>query len=104
MYTLTGSSWLPIPVPEASLSQKEPVLTQSKSIYQSSQNEPVLTQSESIYQSSQNEPIPPINSGKVVEFMDSSVESLLKEQIFLMKFILLLLGFMLLSNILAKKN
>lgn len=91
MYTLTGSSWLPIQIPEPNSSQKEPVLTQIK-------------ESKSIYQSSHNEPIPPINSGRVVEFMDSSVESLLKEQIFLMKFILLFLGFMLLSNILAKKN
>lgn len=91
MYTLTGSSWLPIQSPEPNPSQKEPVLTQIK-------------ESKSIYQSSQNEPLPPINSGRVVEFMDSSVESLLKEQIFLMKFILLFLGFMLLSNILAKKN
>lgn len=87
MYTLTGSSFLQIQSP----SQKEPVLTQIK-------------ESKSTYQSSQREPIPPINSGRVVEFMDSSVESLLKEQIFLMKFILLFLGFMLLSNILAKKN
>jgi hypothetical protein len=86
-----GSSWLPIQSPESNSSQKEPVLTQIK-------------ESKSIYQSSQNEPIPPINSGRVVEFMDSSVESLLKEQIFLMKFILLFLGFMLLSNILTKKN
>jgi len=91
MYTLTGSSWLPIPSPEPSNSQKEPVLTQVK-------------QDKSIYQSSHNEPIPPINSGRVIEFMDSSVESLLKEQIFLMKFILLFLGFMVLSNILSKKN
>lgn len=91
MYTLTGSSWLPIQSPEPNSSQKEPVLTQIK-------------ESKSTYQSSQNEPIPPINAGRVVEFMDSSVESLLKEQIFLMKFILLFLGFMLLSNILAKKN
>ena len=91
MYTLTGSSWLSIPSPEPSNSQKEPVLTQVK-------------QDQSIYQSSQNEPIPPINSGRVTEFMDSSVESLLKEQIFLMKFILLFLGFMVLSNILSKKN
>lgn len=91
MYTLTGSSWLPIQTPDPSPSQKEPVLTQIK-------------ESKSIYQSSQNEPIPPINSNRVAEFMDSSVESLLKEQIFLMKFILLFLGFMLLSNILSKKN
>ena len=89
MYTLTGSSlessaWLQIQSP----SQKETV-------------SPQIKESKSTYQSSQNEPIPPINSGRVV---DSSVESLLKEQIFLMKFILLFLGFMLLSNILAKKN
>ena len=38
------------------------------------------------------------------EFTDSDVESLLKEQIFLMKFILLIIGFMLLSNVLSKKN
>lgn len=89
MYTLTGSSWLPIQSPEPSHSQKDPVLTQIK-------------QETSTYQSSQNEPIPPIDTR--IEFMDSSVESLLKEQIFLMKFILLFLGFMLLSNILSKKN
>jgi hypothetical protein len=92
MYTLTGSSWLPIPSPEPSRSQKEPVLTQ-------------VTQDQDVYQSSHNEPISPINSDtRVKEFMDSNVESLLKEQIFLMKFILLFLGFMVLSNILSKKN
>lgn len=90
-FTLTGSSWLPIQSPEPNSSQKESVLTQTK-------------ESKSISQSTQNEPIPRINSGIGVEFMDSSVESLLKEQIFLMKFILLFLGFMLLSNILTKKN
>lgn len=89
-FTLTGSSWLQITPQESVSSQKEPVLTQVKG-------------SKSMYQSSQNEPIP-INTGRVVEFMDSSVESLLKEQIFLMKFILLFLGFMVLSNILSKKN
>ena len=91
MYTLTGC-------PLSSIIHQEPV---------SSQKDPVLTQvkeSKSIYQSSQNEPIPSINTGRCVEFMDSSVESLLKEQIFLMKFILLFLGFMVLSNILSKKN
>ena len=91
MYTLTGSSWLPITPQESVSSQKEPVLTQVK-------------ESKSMYQSSQNKSIPPINTSGFVEFMDSSVESLLKEQIFLMKFILLFLGFMVLSNILSKKN
>jgi hypothetical protein len=91
MYSLYGCSWLTITPQEPVSSQKEPVLTQVK-------------ESKSIYQSSQNEPLPPINSGRVTEFMDSSVESLLKEQIFLMKFILLFLGFMVLSNILSKKN
>lgn len=86
---LTGCSWLSVQNPEPSPSQKEPVLTQVK-------------ENKSIYQSSHNVANPPINKG--VEFMDSSVESLLKEQIFLMKFILLFLGFMLLSNILTKKN
>lgn len=81
-YSLASSSFLTVE------SKKDPVLTQIK-------------EDKSIYQSSRKEPI---NSGRVVEFMDSSVESLLKEQIFLMKFILLFLGFMLLSNILAKKN
>lgn len=84
MYTLTGSSWLPITPQESVSSRKEPVLTQVK-------------ESTSMYQSSHN-------TGRSVEFMDSSVESLLKEQIFLMKFILLFLGFMVLSNILSKKN
>lgn len=89
MYTLTGSSWLPIPT---TTSQKEPVLTQTERVVDT-------------YESSQNEPIPPINSGqRLTEFMDSNLESLLREQIFLMKFILLFLGFMLLSNILTKKN
>ena len=91
MYTLTGSSWLPVQSPQPITSQKETVLTQMKHDIDT-------------HKSSQNEPIPSINSSRVTEFMDSSVESLLKEQIFLMKFILLFLGFMLLSNILTKKN
>jgi hypothetical protein len=90
MYTLTGSSWLPVSIAEP-VSQKQPVLSSSPSV--------------DTYKSSQNEPIPPINSSKrITEFMDSNMETLLKEQIFLMKFILLFLGFMLLSNILTKKN
>lgn len=92
-FKLTGcplSSIIPQQAPVSS--QKNPVLTQ-------------VTESKSIGQSTHNVPIPPINSGnRVSEFMDSSVESLLKEQIFLMKFILLFLGFMVLSNILSKKN
>jgi hypothetical protein len=91
-YTLSGCSWLPITPQEPVSHQKEPVLTQIKS-------------GTDTYQSSHNEPIPQINSSqRITEFMDSNVESLLKEQIFLMKFILLFLGFMLLSNILSKKN
>lgn len=90
MYTLTGSAWLPLSTPDTT-SQKQPVLSKAKS--------------DNTYNSSQNEPIPVINSNvKVAEYMDSNVETLLKEQIFLMKFILLFLGFMLLSNILTKKN
>jgi len=96
MYSLTGCQWLEITPQEPIPSQKDPVLTQIK-------------RGTDTYQSSQNEPIPPINSGKkMVEFMDSSsnstIETLLKQQIFLMKFILLFLGFLLLSNILNKKN
>ena len=89
MYTLTGTPLASItPV----VSEKSPVLSEVKTT--------------SDYRSSQNDPIPKINSNnsRMLEYMDSSVESLLKEQIFLMKFILLFLGFMLLSNILAKKN
>tara|TARA_Y100000389_G_C17149043_1_gene358691 strand:- start:142 stop:438 length:297 start_codon:yes stop_codon:yes gene_type:complete len=98
MYSLTGTPLASIVTPP-SISQKYPVLSDVKT--------------DSIYQSSQNDPIPEINSNiksvkpsssKMTEYMDSNVENLLKEQIFLMKFILLFLGFMLLSNILAKKN
>lgn len=97
MYTLTGTPLSSIisPVPT---SEKKPVLSE--------------VNTNSSYQSSHNDPIPEINSGdmssvrpsRMTEYMDSNLESLLKEQIFLMKFILLFLGFMLLSNILAKKN
>lgn len=99
MYSLTGTPLASIVTPP-SISQKHPVLSDVNTT--------------SIYQSSQNDPIPEINSNniksvkpsssKMTEYMDSTVENLLKEQIFLMKFILLFLGFMLLSNILAKKN
>lgn len=101
MYSLTGTSLDSI-VNHHSISQKYPVLSD------------VNHNNTNTYQSSRNDLIPEINSNniksvkpsssKMTEYMDSTVENLLKEQIFLMKFILLFLGFMLLSNILAKKN
>jgi hypothetical protein len=81
------------------------------------QKDPFLTDAPrtQMYQSSTNEPIPsnitstkdkPIYSGltqeNFTEFMDGNVEALLKEQILLLKFIVLFLGFFLLSNILNK--
>lgn len=91
MYTLTGT---PLDSITPAVSKKTPVITEVKST--------------NLYQSSQNDPIPEINnsskSSRMLEYMDSNLESLLKEQVFLMKFILLFLGFMLLSNILTKKN
>ena len=97
MYALTGTPLSSIISP-APTSEKSPVLSEVNTT--------------SSYQSSHNDSIPEINSGKMrhvkpssmTEYMDSNLESLLKEQIFLMKFILLFLGFMVLSNILAKKN
>ena len=90
MYSLHGCPWLQLdPQPELVYSQKEPFLT--------------TTKSDNIYESSVNKADPPINSTyRNIEFMDSNVETLLKEQIFLMKFILLFFGFMLVSNILCK--
>ena len=87
MYHLHGCPWLQLD-PKPVYSQKEPFLSETKS--------------DNTYESSVNTPTPPINSTDRFEFMDSNVETLLKEQIFLMKFILLFLGFMLISNILCK--
>ena len=91
MYSITNSKWLTISSSEPNYSQKDSLVAQ-------------IEDTTNMYQSSRNDPIQNNNYDRGVEFMDSSVESLLKEQIFLMKFILLFLGFMLLSNILAKKN
>ena len=89
MYSVTNSQWLTISSSEPNYSQKDSLVAQ-------------IEDTTNMYQSSRNDPIQNNNYDRGVEFMDSSVESLLKEQIFLMKFILLFLG-LLLSNILAKE-
>lgn len=97
MYALTGTPLSSIisPVPT---SEKTPVLSEvnTNSSYQSSHNDPISKKN--------SEDMSSVRPSRMTEYMDSNLESLLKEQIFLLKFILLFLGFMLLSNILAKKN
>lgn len=96
-YSLSG---FPLDSYNLEMTQKEPFLNDAPrtQMYQSSINEPIPSN----ITSAKDKSINVLTQENFTEFMDENVEALLKEQILLLKFIVLFLGFFLLSNILNK--